>query len=274
MDIDDYSVSGIQNCLRTRLLGRTLRWFPVVGSTNEVAADLCARGAADGTVVVADEQTAGKGRAGRSWLCGRGGGVLASIILRPEIPAIRVPYLLMALSVGAADAIREVAGVGAHIKWPNDIMIGARKVAGILGEARLQGYVVQTAVLGIGINVGFSPAEVPELSDSATSLERERRCSVSRTALLCRLLEHAESRYQSLKDGDWESVYSAWRDRMGMLGRSVKVHASDGVIEGVAACVDRDGSLLLQIGDGTGVRLTVGDVVVPVDDATVVAVQT
>ena len=213
------------------------------------------KGAAEGTVVLADKQVAGRGRLGRAWLAPPGN-IALSIILRPS--AAHLPGLIMVASLAAVHTIEEVTGLRPQVKWPNDVLIQGKKVCGILVEGELRGGAVEHAIIGIGMNIKLDPSAYPEISATATSLSAELGREVSRLDVIDRLLVELERLYIAFKAG--EPVYREWRSRLETLGRSVTVKWGDGVEQGVAESVDEDGGLLLRRSDGVLVRVVAGDV--------------
>jgi len=253
----------IMAALTTRLFGRNLVFLERTGSTNDVARDLAAQGAAEGTVVVTDEQTAGRGRMGRRWLAPPSTCVLCSILFRPDLPLPQVPRLTMLCSLAAADALWEVAGLRAELKWPNDLVSTARprcwhKLAGILTETGMERERVSFAVVGVGINVNVEAGVLSALAADATSVLAETGQAVDRAELLAALLDGVEARYERLRAG--EGPHAEWSARLATLGRSVKVVTSTGVVAGTAEAVDEDGALLLRTADGALHRFLAGDV--------------
>ena len=282
----DFSI--IQSALTTQTFGRKLAVLPRTGSTNDVAKDLAARGAPEGTVVVADEQTAGRGRLARRWLAPPRTSLLCSLLFRPDLPPIQAQRLTMLCSLAAADAIEQVAGLQVHLKWPNDLVVKSqlanrksavrnlhspfsilysptwRKLAGILTETGITGERLDFAVVGIGVNVNVEPQVLPTLAPDATSILAEVGCPVDRVALLVAFLAGVERRYQGLRAG--ESPYREWAVRLATLGQPVEVSTPAGVLAGVAESVDEDGALLLRLPDG-GLRVLVaGDVTLTLPD--------
>jgi len=229
-----------------------------VGSTNELARELAAAGAAEGTLVLADEQTAGRGRLGRSWLSPAGSSLLLSLIFRPPWTPQQAGRLTMICSLAAAEAIEAQTGLTVNLKWPNDVLIGGRKVGGVLAELSVMGDVLDYVVAGLGLNVNFDPAQMPQLGNSATSLARELGRPVSRLELLSAFLRRVESSYRRALAG-W-MPHEAWAARLETLGRWVQVITPAGQEDGLAEAVDADGALLLRRADGTPVRVLAGDI--------------
>jgi BirA family transcriptional regulator, biotin operon repressor / biotin---[acetyl-CoA-carboxylase] ligase len=254
MTEDNLSAEAITEGLKTRCIGQKVLYYPSVTSTMEAARQAAGQGAPEGTVVIADEQTAGKGRLKRAWVSPKGN-IALSVILRPALP--RLPSLIMLASLAAARTIESVAGLKTDIKWPNDILVGGRKVGGILIENDIMGDSV-TSIIGIGMDVNLNLADYPEIAGIATSLSHEVGGEVSRLKVVRQLLAELESLYTSLAAGG--SLFEEWRDRLVTLGREVRATTPEAVYEGVAESVDTDGSLLIRNADGSLTRIVAGDV--------------
>jgi BirA family biotin operon repressor/biotin-[acetyl-CoA-carboxylase] ligase len=218
--------------------------------------------APEGTVVLADVQTAGRGRLQRSWWAPAGSSLLLSVLLRPGWPARHAQRLTMVCSLAVCEAIAVLAGVEARVKWPNDVLIEGRKVCGILAELDvgpgLGGETLQTAVVGIGINVNLEFEGAPKLMAPATSLMLAAGRAISREELLVALLVGVERRYVAVCQG-W-SYHREWAGRMATLGREVKVSGATETWRGVAVDVDADGALLVRTEEGAVRRVLAGDV--------------
>lgn len=245
--------------LATHDLGQALHWFPEVGSTNDVAKQLAEEGAAHGEVVVAEAQSAGRGRRGRSWASPACRNVYLSAILRPELAPARAPELTLLASVAVCQTVRQ-AGVAASIKWPNDVLVNGKKVAGVLTELAADPDQIQWVVVGIGINVNVRPDELPdEVRPVATSLAVERGQPVPRALFTVALLGTLEEWLDRHAAEGFEPVRQAWRSMSDTLGREVRVHLGDRVLEGVAEDIDAAGALLVRAGAGVE-RVLSGDV--------------
>ena len=249
------SSASITKSLGTRFVGQRVIYHPRLTSTMEVAKREARLGAAEGTVVVAGEQTAGRGRMGRLWLSPKGN-IALSIILHPGL--VYLPSLIMLASLAVVHSIEVVTGLKAQIGWPNDVLIKGRKVCGILVESDVQGETVAYAIIGIGMNVNLGISDFPEISSSATSLSGELGREVSLLSMIRQLLVEVERLYQTLLVG--ESVYPEWRDNLVTLGRKVEVSSGNIRYEGIAESVDRDGSLLLRRSDGSLIKVIAADV--------------
>jgi len=241
--------------LETQFVGQRVIYYPRLASTMEVAKREARLGAAEGTVVIAGEQTAGKGRIGRVWLSPEGS-IALSIILYPSL--VYLPSLIMLASLAVVHSIEAVTGLKAQVKWPNDVLVNGRKVCGILIESDVQGDAVVYAVIGIGVNVNLRLSDVPEISSLATSLCDELGRDVSLLSLIRRLLVEVEGLYLTLLAGG--SIYEEWRDSLVTLGRKVRVESGKNKYEGIAESVARDGSLLLRQANGSLTKIVAGDV--------------
>jgi BirA family transcriptional regulator, biotin operon repressor / biotin---[acetyl-CoA-carboxylase] ligase len=246
-------------------------YFSEVPSTNDLAGRLAARGAEEGTVVVAEAQSAGRGRLGRSWFSPPGAGLYVSLILRPaDSPAdrpgqpptgtARVPSLItLTAGVAVAEALRKSAGVPVQIKWPNDLVLGVRKLGGILTEAAGDGVAQGHAVVGIGINLRTT-AYPSEIADRATSIESELGRPVDRGVVLAEILAGFAARYADLSGGRIDAILARWRDLApSSRGARVAWTGPEGHQEGTTAGIDDDGALLIRAGT-TLQRVIAGEV--------------
>lgn len=279
------NVEQLQQQLETTQfgIGKRLVFLPTVNSTNTFAMDLARTGSEEGVVVLTDSQTAGKGRQGRQWIDKPGLYAISSTVLRPFFP----PYLLiMIASLAVVDAISETCAVAATIKWPNDILIGTRKVAGILIETSYDAAHRLVAVLGIGVNVNGQitqnvgtqsetsetvQQELHTLTRAATTLEAECGHPVSRETFLVHLLRHIEIGYLALqREAQTSEVTTSasssrllrerWRRHLSTLGRTIEIRQDQTILSGVAEDVNENGELLLRSHSGKRVSITWGDV--------------
>lgn len=245
--------------LKTRRFGRRLLYYPAVGSTMDLALEAGARGAPEGTVIVAEEQSAGRGRLGRSWVAPACCCLLISLLFRPRLEPQYTFRLTMLGAVAAARAIEAITGLRPALKWPNDLLLSGKKVGGLLGEARLKEDRLDFAVLGLGLNVNFDPRPVPELAE-VTSLMVELGAMASRVALLQAFLEEIELLYPHLLPAPADWLYREWRRRLATLGQRVRITAGEERYEGLAEEVAPNGALLLRREDGKLMSLLAGDV--------------
>jgi BirA family biotin operon repressor/biotin-[acetyl-CoA-carboxylase] ligase len=238
---------------------RRIVWFAETDSTQRVARDLARGGAEEGTVVVAEAQTAGRGRLGRSWHSPSGVNVYASIVLRPPLPPARVPQLALVAGLAVAEAVERTASVRAQLKWPNDVIVDDRKLAGILTEMDAEVERVQHVVVGIGINVNVD-AFPDELRDRATSLRHATGAPVARAPLLAALLAALEARYDRFVEGGFAPLRGPWQARSWLDGKEVRVAAPEGQLTGRVLGLDDDGALRIAAADGTVQRVVAGEV--------------
>jgi len=252
---DSLSAASITSELETRFVGQRVIYYPSLTSTMGVARREARQGAAEGTVIITDEQTAGRGRLGRVWLSPRGS-IALSIILYPSLS--HLPSLIMLASLAVVHTIEAVTGLKSQTKWPNDVLVNGRKVCGILIESDVQGDAVNYAIIGIGINANLKLADFPEIPPIATSLSDELGRDVSRLSIIRCLLVETERVYLALSAGG--SIYEEWRDSLVTLGRRVRVKTGEAIYEATAESVARDGSLLLRGPDGNLTRIVSGDV--------------
>lgn len=247
-------------------LGSRVLYFPSIGSTNDVAAALAGHADGEGAVVVADAQSEGRGRRGRSWFSPHGAGLYVSVVLTPArarlAPDRATALLTLAAGVALAEAIQHATGLAPDIKWPNDLLIGRRKLAGILAEgvaAPSSTGGIHAVVLGFGVNVQRA-SYPPELSDRVTALETELGRHVDRAALFARSLAALAARYDDLLDARFDAILDAWRRRApGSRGAEVAWDTLQGTQTGTTAGIDETGALLVQSGDRLE-RLLAGEV--------------
>lgn len=236
-----------------------LHHFAVVDSTNSIALDLARQGAAQGTVVHADQQTGGRGRNGRQF-CSPPGGLYFSLILRPELELVDFPLLTLAAGVGLCRSISKTAGVQLQLKWPNDLYFADKKLGGILTESGpLRGGLPEFVVVGVGINIAAPPEDFPlELRSRIISLA-EAGVAVSPAALLLGLVEELLAATERLKE-DKAALLTEWRQRDYLLGRPLEYCSQDKVIPAVGAGLAEDGRYVIIDRCGREQRVMAGDV--------------
>ena len=249
--------SALRSQLNTRFVGQRLHYFPSLTSTMEAARELAREGAADGTVVIADKQTAGRGRLSRVWLSPEGN-LAISIILKPSLNSL--PQLTMIASLAVVRAIRKVTGLEAQIKWPNDVLIKGKKVCGILIESEVKSDRVNFAIIGIGVNINLNPSAFPEISVIATSLSSELGKEISKAELASALLSELEQLY--LEAQAEAPIYREWQKHMETLGKWIQVKTGESVEEGKAETVTENGNLILRRTDGSLTEILAGDVTI------------
>lgn len=242
-------------------IGRDIRVFEETTSTNDVVEKLARDEVKEGVVVFAESQTKGRGRLGRKWISPKGKGLWFSVLLRPELRPTAVTQLTIAAASALRRAIHSVTGVNAQIKWPNDILIGGKKVAGILTELRAELDTVKYIILGMGVDVNQTAHEFPpELRSIATSLRVESGSAVSRSELAAMILQELDADYTRIKQGRFAKVAEEWERHCSLLDHHVVIRIGERQITGRAEALDEDGALLVRTQHGRLERIIGGDV--------------
>ena len=255
MTLDDLSSEIILSHLNTCEIGHSLIYRARVSSTMETAREQVLLGAPNGLVVVAGVQERGQGRFDRNWISPEGG-VYLSIILYPPQPVLG--FLTILASLAALDSIEEVSGIKANIKWPNDVLIGGKKVCGILAVSGQSSFKGTYAIVGIGINLGFDAKEYPEIGETGIGLNAASGKEISRKDLVCSLLNNFEKRYARMTAG--ESQLGEWSEALVTLGQTVTVKTPAETLHGLAESVDAEGRLILRLENGEHKIIPAGDV--------------
>ena len=248
--MDLYDLAELESSLAGTVFAGKLHFSPVTDSTNTDTLQAARSGAPHGSVWFADEQWAGRGRGDHAWHSSAGEGLYMSLLLRPPIPAIRLPLLPLAAGLAAAEAIRTIAGLSVDLRWPNDLMLGSRKAGGILVESKISNGYVDFAVVGIGINV-HQRAFTEYLATPATSLDLELKRSVSRQHLLLSLLKSLEREANGLLEPTAGVTIPARVEQAStwIRGRRVEVHGPQSCT-GITAGLDENGFLLVRTANG------------------------
>ncbi|MBN1869140.1 MAG: biotin--[acetyl-CoA-carboxylase] ligase [Candidatus Omnitrophica bacterium] len=244
--------------LGTKILGKDIRHFDSLTSTMDVAFQLGVEGACEGTVVCAESQTKGKGRLGRSWASPKGKGIYMSVILRPALLPSDLTQLTLLSSVAVCEAVNKFCNIAAKIKWPNDILVGDKKLAGILTESSAEMDRVRFIVVGIGINVNASLSQLPPHS---TSIKNETGQKISRVVLMQEVLRSLERWYAVLGKDGFAPVIARWKQLSSTLGHHVRVIDPSGDVEGEAVDLDENGGLIIRDDNGLKIKRMSGDVV-------------
>ena len=254
--MSDLQFKRITSRLAGCIVGCEVRLFETLESTMDEAKRLAESGAPEGTVVIAEEQTSGRGRFDRSWISEPGKDLLFSVVFRPE--AAQAPYINMAAALTVCSTVGHATGLDTAIKWPNDVKLAGRKVSGILVESVVLRSDIEYTVLGVGLNVNSNPASVPEIAATATSMYRESGRTFDRAEILIDVLRELDRRYGLIREG--RSMREEWSSRLETLGRSVVVRWQDTSEEGMATRVDEMGNLILTKPDGTTKSIVAGEV--------------
>jgi BirA family biotin operon repressor/biotin-[acetyl-CoA-carboxylase] ligase len=252
----------IRDGLKTIAFGRErIDYFSVIDSTNVHARVIADRGAPEGTIVLAEAQLRGKGRMGRPWFSPAGQGIYVSVILRPRVLPPEATQLVLLAAVAAAEALLAHAAMPLTVKWPNDILVGGKKIAGILTEMRLDGNRIDHVVVGLGVNVNTPAESMPlEIAGIATSLCAATGRMFSRAELLRTYLEKLEGYYGLFQEGHFEPIRERWLDLARIIGKQVKIAGVGRTYEGKVVDIDPNGFLILQTPDGAVQRILAGDV--------------
>jgi len=252
----------IQGALGTKRLGTKFHYFQEIDSTNSHARRLAETGAPEGEVVIAERQFEGRGRLGRSWESPPYCNLYFSLLLRPALAPVHAPQMTLMAAVALADTVAAFVVEPPVIKWPNDILLQGKKVAGILTESSCDAKHIEFVILGIGVNLNFPRERMPEtIRDRATSLMEVGGKTFSRENFLRRLIQDLDRCYGILEDFGFDAIAPRWEAYFALRGRRVRVEMIDEVISGTATGIDGDGALLLEAEDGVLRRVLAGDVI-------------
>lgn len=255
MSKDNLNSALITEGLNTRFIGQNLLYYPNLTSTMDIARRQAMKKAPEGTAVIADRQTRGKGRLNRTWISPEGN-IAVSIILYPTKKYL--PSLTIMASLAVLNSIGTITELKCQLKWPNDVLINGKKVCGILLESQSKTDKVVYATIGFGINVNMKLKDYPEIAPVATSLSDEIGGSVSRLALIRNLLMEVEKLYLKLKSG--QSLLEEWQKNLITIGKHIHVRSGENIFEGIAESVAADGGLMLRCFDGKLMKFMAGDV--------------
>ena len=254
-------IHRLQSLLETRTFGRKLKYLDRVPTTQQTAHEWKQEGAGEGALVLAEQQTAGRGRRGRSWHSPPGTGIWMSLILEPRIHVNRVPQLTLLAAVALCRSLKQTTGLPVGIKWPNDLLIRGRKISGILLESVAEDERLQYVVAGIGINVNQEAEDFPEdLRNKAASLKMEAGRPMDREQLLASFLKEWESLYMHYLKNGFAIVRTLWESYSVTLGCKVEVQTSEGLVSGKALQLDEQGGLRIDRGNGNVTTVYAGEV--------------
>jgi len=249
----------IKNGLDTKFIGQNIHWEYEVSSTNTVALKLAEDGAVEGTVVVSEAQRQGRGRLGRTWVSQAENGIYLSLILRPNFVPMKAPMLTFIAAIAVVETLEQLFHLNAQIKWPNDVMIHGKKVAGILTELRAEMEGIHHIILGIGINVNTTRFP-KEFQDRVTSLSLELKEKVTRVKIVQTLLETIERWYLIALSTHADVIFHRWSELSCTLHRRVEVNLGDEIVQGIATHLGASGSLFVQLDSGQEREILAGDV--------------
>jgi len=259
---DLVTAAEIREGLATMLLGQSIVYRDTIDSTNTLAQQLAMNGAPEGTLVIADEQTNGRGRRGRNWFSPPHSGIWMSLILRPQLPLAHAAQITLVAAIALAKALSKVTGVTAGIKWPNDILFGKKKCCGILTEMHAESDQIHHLVVGIGINVNVPEEAFPEeLREIATSLQAIKGTRIPRADVVQAVLNEFEPLYrQYVNEGGFGSLRDEWKRQSITLGREVVAQTARGTTIGKALDIDEFGVLLVEKADGEVEKIYSADI--------------
>jgi BirA family biotin operon repressor/biotin-[acetyl-CoA-carboxylase] ligase len=251
---------SLKKKLAGKMIGHRLHYYDQIGSTNDEAFRLGEEGAPEGTVLIAESQSSGKGRMQRVWYSPPGANIYTSVILKPPVGTIQATQIPIAAGVAAAETINEFCPGKAWIKWPNDVLIGGKKVCGILAQMKMSGQAVDFVVVGVGINVNLTREQFPpDIQEIATSLAIEAGGEISRPALIIRLYENMAKWYRELTRNGFAAVRERWLNQSEMIGKTVSVIFKSEAVSGKAVGLDEDGSLILMTANNQKMTVSAGD---------------
>ncbi len=257
----DFNEQRLRTALQGKSIGEPLYFFPVIKSTNFQAFRLADEGAPEGTVVIADCQTGGRGRMKREWFSPPAVNLYASIILRPAFPAALSSPLTIMAGVAVASALQFYCPGRVRLKWPNDVLIGSRKVSGILTEIKTSDRNVEFVILGIGLNINIKRDDFePQLGQGATSLREEIGSPVSRVEVTGLIFDEIGKHYQLVGARGMEGIRELWRDYSGLTGKNVEITFGGEISRGTVAGIDDTGALIIREESGSERRIIAGDV--------------
>ena len=257
---DLLSPLAMKQILKTDIFGKRYVYMDTTESTNLEARRLAQQGAEEGTVVVTEEQAAGRGRLSRGWYSPFGKGLWFSLILRPDFPPVEAPKCTLMAAVALTKAFHKMGLTDAGIKWPNDLLVNGRKLVGILTEMNAEMDCINYIIIGMGINVNIDKEEMPEeIQNIATSLSQITGKKISRLKLLNKILYYLEHLYIICQEEGFAPILDEWRKYSITLNQHIRVIGTNEVLEGIAVDIDDDGALLVNI-DGQIKRVLAGDV--------------
>ena len=254
--VDKFDIHRVESAAAGRLIGCRVVYYQTLGSTMDEALKLAHQGFPDGTIVISERQTEGRGRFNRVWRSNPGEDLLFSVILRPVTS--QLAFLNMAASLAVSLTVTSYGINKPVIKWPNDVLVGTKKISGILVEAELHPDETTNVIIGFGLNINLDPSAHPVIAETSTSINAEVGYRVDRTRALINLLEHFDDLCNEIWLG--HSLTQRWSNELETIGRNVRVGWKEQILEGRAVAVDDQGNLVLEHSDGNTIIVTAGEV--------------
>ena len=251
-------IDYLKNTMSNRSIGMNIIHLDSVDSTMAKAKSESESGAIEGTVILAEEQTRGRGRFDRTWLSPKGSNLLFSVILRPTTKQLN--QINMAATLSVANSVSKLLNIPTSIKWPNDVHVFGKKISGILIESVIENSIVKYAIIGIGLNVNWNPPKEANLPYPTTSLALESNKNIDRTFVLQLVLEEMNSLYSRISDG--ESLLKEWSNLLNTIGKSIIMKTGEDTLKGIAQSVDENGNLKILKEDGSTVSISSGEIIV------------
>jgi len=255
-----WNLEALEKRLTGKFIGQPLYYYPEIGSTNDEAFRLGVAGAPEGTAVIADSQTKGRGRLQRVWHSPPGSNIYTSILLRPNFPPDQAPRISIAAGVAVAEILSQYCQGLVELKWPNDVLLNRKKVCGILAQMKASASDIDFVVLGMGINVNIGYNQLPpDIRTIATSLAIETCREIDRQELIISLYENIAKWYKELSQRGFDAIKEKWLSFSPMIGQNVQVMFRDEGVSGKALGLDEDGSLIILNVNGETVKVSAGD---------------
>jgi len=256
----DWNENFLRKSLTGKLIGHKLYYFSQTGSTNDDAYFLGVKGLPEGTVVLADSQTKGKGRMSRVWHSPAGSNIYTSIVLRPSLQPAEAPQISLVAGVAVAELLEGYCSGRVELKWPNDVLVGGRKICGILAQMKTVGQDVDFVVVGIGVNVNIRPNQFPpEILETAASLSCDAGREFNRHDLIINLYENFAKWYKKLLQNGFAAIKERWLDLAPMIGQDIQIIFQNETIMGKALDLAEDGSLIILTPDNNKLKISAGD---------------
>lgn len=259
----EFTAEEIKKLISSKVseIGKEVLVFDEVESTNSIGYDLLKKDYPSGTVVIADRQTKGRGRLGRKWISPEGKNLYLSFAIKPQIYPKYATLLTLTGVIACTTALRRYTEIPVLIKWPNDMLVGDKKVGGILTEMKIEGEKIKAAVIGIGININMTEEDIPEeIKEIATSLRIFKNEEFSRIILAAEIIKEFDKWYQLLEKKNKKAIIDRWIELSGTIGKQVKIVLSDREIIALAEAIDEEGRLIVKLEDGTYEKISAGDV--------------